>query len=318
MKFYVYILRDPRPGKNLQPIYVGKGKNARARDHWRRADDHKNTFLRQILTKIKKLGLEPTIEIVRHFEIEAEAFQLEIELIAKYGRRDLDIGTLCNLTDGGEGATNSLAWNNPEFRKAHTERMRKQNADPANAERMRKRHADPEFAQAHAERARQLNVNPEFAKARDERLQKLNVNPEFAQARDERLRRKNSDPEFVAANAERMRKRQADPEFAKRNKERMRKLNADPEFRKTHNERLRKRNADPAFKAKIKAGIIKKFRDDPEFAKAHAERNAERMRKLNANPEYQAKCQAAQAIKRLARNAATNPVREHLATGPIQ
>jgi hypothetical protein len=23
--FYVYVIRDPRPGKDLQPIYVGKG-----------------------------------------------------------------------------------------------------------------------------------------------------------------------------------------------------------------------------------------------------------------------------------------------------
>ncbi len=32
--FYVYLLRDPRPGKNLQPFYVGKGRGRRVRKHW--------------------------------------------------------------------------------------------------------------------------------------------------------------------------------------------------------------------------------------------------------------------------------------------
>lgn len=34
---------------------------------------------------------------------EQEAFDKEIELIKKYGRRDLDEGSLTNLTNGGEG-----------------------------------------------------------------------------------------------------------------------------------------------------------------------------------------------------------------------
>lgn len=34
--------------------------------------------------------------------------QKEIEFIALYGRRDLDKGTLCNLTDGGEGSKNII------------------------------------------------------------------------------------------------------------------------------------------------------------------------------------------------------------------
>lgn len=34
--------------------------------------------------------------------------QKEIEFIKLYGRKDLGLGTLCNLTDGGEGATNVI------------------------------------------------------------------------------------------------------------------------------------------------------------------------------------------------------------------
>jgi hypothetical protein len=40
------------------------------------------------------------------FEIESDAFNKEIMLIAHYGRRDLGTGILTNMTDGGEGRVN--------------------------------------------------------------------------------------------------------------------------------------------------------------------------------------------------------------------
>jgi hypothetical protein len=112
-KFYVYLYRDPRPDKKLAPIYVGKGQGARAQQHLR-DQARGNPLLRRILAKCKTLNLEPIIEIVERFASENDAFELEIALIAKYGRRDLCIGTLCNLTDGGEGpsgAVNLEQWN---------------------------------------------------------------------------------------------------------------------------------------------------------------------------------------------------------------
>jgi hypothetical protein len=346
MKFYVYILRDPRPDKDLQPIYVGKGKGARARTHWRDADDHYNPLMRRVLTRIKNLSLKPTIEIVRRFEVEADAFQLEIELIAKYGRRDLATGTLCNLTDGGEGGSGHIATesqreylrqrhaNDPEFRKSKSELMKRINADPviskANAELMRQRHTDPEFAKANAERVRARNVDPVFIKANAERIRKAYSDPAVRERTSEAVKRRLADdPVFAAAEAERLRQRNADPEFRKKQAAAMTRLHADPIFVKAHvegiqrqfakpgareavGERLRRLHADPVF-AKAHAERMRKRHADPEFAKARDEL----LRKRNADPEFQAKCKAARAAKRLARNAATNQVRERLATGPI-
>lgn len=102
--FYVYVYRDPRPRKGSVPIYVGKGTAAlgRADHHWRRGSP--NRLLNGILGKIRTAQLEPKIEIVGWFDDESAAFACERALIAQFGRRNLDCGPLCNLTDGGEGA----------------------------------------------------------------------------------------------------------------------------------------------------------------------------------------------------------------------
>ena len=81
------------------PYYIGKGKNRRA---W-------------VKQRIIPLPTDPgLIQIVKDSLTEAEAFNLESELIAKYGRKDNETGILRNLTDGGEGARRphkKVAWN---------------------------------------------------------------------------------------------------------------------------------------------------------------------------------------------------------------
>lgn len=273
-QFYVYILRDPRPGKDMQPFYVGKGKGERARDHLRVADDHYNPFMGRMISKMRKVGLEPLIEIVQHVDVETDAFRLEIELIAKYGRRDLKAGPLCNLTDGGEGVAGRVVgpeeiersrrvmrdcWaNNPAFAAGNAERMRKYWTDPAWAkahdERLRKLNADPEFAAANAERSRKamlrLHADPEFARDTVERARKLHADPELVKSRDERLRKLNANPDFAKATSDRMRKHWTNPEFV----ERMRKLKASPEFQA---KRLAGLRASAAKRAKLAAETAK-------------------------------------------------------------
>ena len=95
--FYVYAYirdKDSSTGTSGTPYYIGKGTGNRAfAKHYAPIPTDKSNiiFINQNLT-------------------EQQAHNLEIELIAKYGRKDLGTGILHNRTNGGEGISNpSLA-----------------------------------------------------------------------------------------------------------------------------------------------------------------------------------------------------------------
>ncbi len=90
MEHYVYVWRDA----SGTPFYVGKGKGRRAGRVYNRTEAFK---------KIHSQG-GCTVEIVDEFIHESQAHAFEVELIARYGRRDFG-GLLVNKTDGGEGVS---------------------------------------------------------------------------------------------------------------------------------------------------------------------------------------------------------------------
>ena len=96
-KFYIYLYLD----LNNIPFYVGKGKGVRyyVSSHLRKGNP--NEFLKN---KIRKVGVYNIKIYFLHKNLtEEEALQKERYWIKYYGRRDLGEGSLCNLTDGGEG-----------------------------------------------------------------------------------------------------------------------------------------------------------------------------------------------------------------------
>jgi hypothetical protein len=123
-------------------VYVGKGQNRRAWSHWEKGVKSNKGF-GHFLALLRTLGLEPLITKTKEFQDEAEAFIEEMRLIAEVGRRDLKLGTLFNLTDGGEGIAGALRT--VEWR----EHMREAASKPHNKERNRQlsilRWADPEY-----------------------------------------------------------------------------------------------------------------------------------------------------------------------------
>lgn len=134
-KFYVYEYIDPMNG---EVIYIGKGCGDRKDWYWanRNTKDGYDHPFRKRLRKIEKQGTRPKVRTVESNLTEQESFDLEVFLIAEYGRRDLGTGSLWNLTDGGEGASGHL-WS--EERGVHMSNALKQNFkdNPERAEDLR-------------------------------------------------------------------------------------------------------------------------------------------------------------------------------------
>lgn len=112
--FYIYHLVDPR---NNTPFYVGYSEHrtngtTRYDDHineaikYERIKHHKNQSYNRmkigVIRKILAQNLQVGFSIICETSDINEIKQLEINEIAKYGRRDLGTGILTNMTDGGD------------------------------------------------------------------------------------------------------------------------------------------------------------------------------------------------------------------------
>lgn len=99
MKNYV-LYRHIRLDNN-EPFYIGIGNQKRPYEKRRR-----NNYWQNIITKT-----DYRIEILFNELTWDEACVKEKEFIKIHGRKDLALGTLVNLTDGGDGTLNTKSWN---------------------------------------------------------------------------------------------------------------------------------------------------------------------------------------------------------------
>jgi hypothetical protein len=79
-----------------EPIYVGMGNKTRPYEHLR--GTHNKVFAKA-LRSIADAELKPLIEIKKTDLLPDDAYQLEVRLIRRIGRRNLNEGPLTNLTD---------------------------------------------------------------------------------------------------------------------------------------------------------------------------------------------------------------------------
>lgn len=110
LRFYVYLHRYASGKKQGQVFYVGKGRYGRVLE-----TKSRSRFWQNI---VNKYGY--THEILMRFESESCAFSFERALIKFYGR-----DSLCNLSDGGEGASGAV-WtqeSRERLSKAHANKV---------------------------------------------------------------------------------------------------------------------------------------------------------------------------------------------------
>jgi len=113
-KYFVY--RHIREDKN-EPFYIGIG--TKRGESYSRAHSkfNRSKYWNRIINKTKYF-----VEILYESNDYKKIIEKEIEFIFLYGRQDLNTGSLCNLTDGGEGSPNVIV--SEYTRKLHSKRSK--------------------------------------------------------------------------------------------------------------------------------------------------------------------------------------------------
>jgi len=178
--YYVYVYLDPLKPKeynfgkfhfDYEPFYIGLGKNERIHDHIKKfkLKEHKTAKQYKII-KILESGQEPIRYKLYENLTEYSAKRLEIYLIKLIGRRDLKLGTLTNLTDGGDGCFNVI--HTLEQRDVNRQRLLKMWKDGVFNDRDISGENNPFYGKTHTEES--LNIMRETIG--DSRKGELNAN----------------------------------------------------------------------------------------------------------------------------------------------
>lgn len=234
--FYVYVYRDPRPTKNNQPVYVGKGTGDRDLSHWSRGSHSKP--LQDFLSHLRAAGLKPGVARVFETAVESEAFAKEIELITLYGRRNLKTGTLFNLTNGGEGGSGTVKTD------AHKE------TDKYNSIQNWK---NPEYQQKVAAGQRLVQGTPEARAMKSENSTDAWANPETREKRQTGIKRARSTAASKAKTSAQATAQWGDPEYAAKQTANNKEIANRAEVKAAKAAATKALWADPVWKAKMLA-----------------------------------------------------------------
>lgn len=239
--FYVYVYRDPRPLKKDQPVYVGKGTGDRDISHWSKGS-HNKPF-QDFISHLKQRGLVALCERVFETEVEAEAFAKEIELIALYGRRNTNTGTLFNLTDGGEGGSGTVRTD------AHKA------ADSAHT---LKHWQDPKYREKVIAAQQAVQSTPEARALKSENSAEAWAKPETRQKRQQGIKKARSTEVSKAKTSAQAKAQWSDPAYAAKQTANNQEIANRAEVKAAKAAAVKALWANPEWKAKMLAARKKK------------------------------------------------------------
>ena len=172
-KYYIYTHKKADTGV---VFYVGKGCGKRDL-----RKDGRNSLWKKIVAK------HGYIVTRTYCNSESEALSLEKLLILSHGRIDLGTGSLCNFTDGGEGAPNLSS----EGRQKKSDSSHKMWQDEETRARIIasriESYSTDEYKKLRSEIATRLNADPEYKAKKSEGNKASYLNPEYKE-----LQRQNS------------------------------------------------------------------------------------------------------------------------------
>lgn len=112
-----YVYRHIRLDRN-EVFYIGISKQNNNYMRARQAQK-RNIFWKNIVSKTQF-----KYEIIWECTCEKELLEKESEFISIYGRKDIGTGTLCNLTDGGEGVHNYKHTDEAKFKMLESRKLK--------------------------------------------------------------------------------------------------------------------------------------------------------------------------------------------------
>ena len=160
-----YLYRHIRLDKN-EPFYIGIGSDKR--------------YYRAFM-KIKRNNIWYKITNKTDFKVEIvldnltwdEVCEKEKEFIAIYGRKDLGKGTLCNLTDGGEGAIGRKYITSEETKLKLSKAHKGKKASEETRQKLREKFANRIFSESHIERLKKGWQNRKVKSPNEETRRKI-------------------------------------------------------------------------------------------------------------------------------------------------
>ena len=294
------------------PRYIGKGQRDRYREHIRVVRrEAEGSMWYKFLRRSVLEGREIVVKILADGLTSEQAKKIEIDLIAQHGRRAIGVGTLMNISAGGDGIDSEVA------KEIHSRPGMKEKIGRA----ISAAAARPEVKRLRMQVLKHAYKNPEVIRRVSAAVRKALQNPDVKerhsigvrnswtksgvrQRRIEAILSANQNPEVHARHIAANRKTHADPTV----QEKRAAVFRDPLYRERQAAATKAAMAVPEIKERVVAGLLKAW-SQPALRKKAADAANKRFSVQSERDRVAAKTKSAAASRTAycAEKGITNP-----------